>query len=373
MTAQPIVAIIGGGPGGLTLARILHVRGVASTVFERDAHAEDRPQGGTLDLHAETGQHALRVAGLEAAFRALARPEDQGDRLYDSAGALLFDHDGEGGDRPEIDRTALRQMLLDSLPDGVVRWGAKVEQIVPDGHRHRVVTASGAETFDWVVGADGAWSRARPLLSAATPTYEGVTFVELGFDERRHPQVGALVGRGKMFSLGDNRGLMAQRNGHGHIRGCAALRAPEAWARELDGAAAEVVRATLLTHFSGWAPSLTDLLVRGEILAVRSLYSLPVGHRWTSRAGLTLIGDAAHLMSPFGGEGVNLAMADAADLAEALCVGADREAAVARFEGRMAERAQPEAQGASDGLRAAISSEGVAGVIDHFRQILGAA
>ena len=72
------IAIIGGGPGGLMLARLLQLRGLSPVVFERDAHAEERPQGGSLDLHGETGQRAMRLARLEAEFAAAARPENGG-------------------------------------------------------------------------------------------------------------------------------------------------------------------------------------------------------------------------------------------------------------------------------------------------------
>lgn len=367
MTMFSGVAIIGGGPGGLMLARLLQRRGIAVTVFERDAHAEDRPQGGSLDLHADTGQRALRLAGLEEPFLAEARPEDQGDRLYDSAGALLFDRDGIGDDRPEIDRTALRRILLDSLLPGTLRWGSRVSAIIAGtAGRHEVVVADAAEAFDIVIGADGAWSRVRPLLSAAMPAYEGVTLVELGFDAARHPGVDALVGGGKMFAVGDDHALIAQRNGRGHIRGYAAQRLPEAAARDLAAAMPEQLRTALLAAFSGWAPSLRQLIERGELIAVRPLHALPIGHHWPSRQGLTLLGDAAHLMSPFGGEGVNLALADAADLAEALASG-EGWPAVARHEAAMAARAATAAAGAAAGLRTAISPNGVAGMLDHYR------
>ena len=86
MTSPARIAIVGGGPGGLTLARILYMRGIAATVFERDAHAFERPQGGTLDLHATSGQAAIRQAGLDAAFKIVARYEDQGMRVLDKTG-----------------------------------------------------------------------------------------------------------------------------------------------------------------------------------------------------------------------------------------------------------------------------------------------
>jgi 2-polyprenyl-6-methoxyphenol hydroxylase-like FAD-dependent oxidoreductase len=371
MTSKPQIAIIGGGPGGLMLARLLLLRGLEPVVFERDRNAGDRPQGGSLDLHGDTGQRAMRLAGLEKEFRAAARPEDQGDRLYDQNGTLLFDRDGSGDNRPEIDRTALRNILLASLPPGMVRWDRRVDAITPraDGG-YEVLSGGAVEHFDVVVGADGAWSRVRPLLTDAKPRYEAVTLVELGFDAKRHADVDALVGGGKMFAVGDNRVLIAQRNGHGHIRGYAGVRLVENAAREWMTEAPDHVRAILFQVFAGWAPVLTGLIERGDFVAVRPLYALPIGHRWESRAGITLLGDAAHLMSPFSGEGVNLALADAADLADAIISGEDWHA-VAACEAAIMERARPAAEGAAEGLNSSISSDGVAAVLDHYRERVG--
>ena len=370
------IAIIGGGPGGLMVARILQTRGLGSTVFEGETSATDRPQGGSLDMHAETGRYALRLAGLEAGFRKVARPEDQGGRIYDSAGNLRFEEPGDPaeGDRPEVDREALRRLLLDSLDPGVVRWGHKLRAITPcDDGTHELAFHNGAaERYDFVVGADGAWSKVRPLVSDALPHYSGVSFVELSFADvdRRHPEIAQLVGRGKMFALGDNRALIAQRNGNARICVYAALGVPEDWTTsgEVDPNRPAEARSTLAERFPGWAPELLALIHQaGDRIVFWKIHALPVGHRWENRAGVTLIGDAAHVMSPFGGDGANLAMRDAADLACALSDTDDWRAGVRGFEALMCDRAAVVAQGAADGLEEVFADDGLEHALDRFQ------
>jgi 2-polyprenyl-6-methoxyphenol hydroxylase-like FAD-dependent oxidoreductase len=209
MQNDKTIAIIGGGPGGLTLARVLSTRGIAATVFELDEHALARPQGGTLDLHEGSGLLALRHAGLAAGFKALARYEDQEGRIYDTSGALRFaDVSSIDRDRPEIDRTQLRDLLIKSLPTATIRWGSKVRAVSAlAAGRHRVSGDKGPlGDFDLVVGADGAWSIVRPLVSPMQPSYGGVTFIELGIDDvdRSHPEVASFVGHGKASVHGDD-------------------------------------------------------------------------------------------------------------------------------------------------------------------------
>lgn len=348
------------------LARLLQRYGRSPMVFERDSHADERPQGGSLDLHSRTGQYAMRRAGLESRFAAAARPENQGDRLYDADGTLLFDRDEPTDDRPEIDRTALRKILLESLLPDTIRWGCRVAGITPDDDGFVLAGDGWTERFDVVIGADGAWSSVRPLLSDARPAYEGVTLVEFGFDVARHPAIDRLTGSGKMFAVGYNRAVITQRNGFGHIRGYVGLRLAEATAREWQASSPERLRQALRASFTGWAPMLREVIETGDVIDVRPLYALPVGHQWQSRAGLTLLGDAAHLMSPFSGEGVNLALADAVDLAEALTSN-DGWTSVTLYEGAIFGRAATAAKGAAQGLNGAFSPEGVAPVLKHYR------
>ncbi|NYH15696.1 FAD-dependent oxidoreductase [Paraburkholderia bryophila] len=374
MNAFPRIAIVGGGPGGLTLARILHCYGIASTVFEREAGPDVRPQGGTLDLHDESGQLALQRAGLDAEFQRIARYDDQGSRLLDKTGKLLFESaNTTSGNRPEVDRSELRRILLDSLPPNRVRWNSELRELRQfDGGMWQLSFSDGHDVCaDLVVGADGTWSRVRPLLSHYMPQYSGLMFIEFGIDDvdASHPNVAKLVGRGKMEALGDARTLIAQRNGNAHIRVYAIFRVPQEWVAEtIDFSSPAAIRRDLLTQFDGFADEILALIhASNNHFAARPIYALPVGHRWMNRCGLTLIGDAAHVMSPFGGEGVNAAMLDAAELARALGEGVDWKAAVSAYETQMFERVVEPATFSAEAAAVQLSHDGLAHALTHLR------
>ncbi|MGW3274781.1 FAD-dependent oxidoreductase [Streptomyces kronopolitis] len=345
-SAHARIAVVGAGLGGLALARILQLHGRSVTVFEREAATGARPQGGSLDIHGGTGQVALRAAGLLDRFRALARPEDQVWRVVDPVTAAVLPLSGpqHDDDSPEIDRGQLRGLFLDSLTADTVRWGRAATGATPlgDGTWRLRLDDGTTEDADLVVGADGAWSRIRPALSDATPGYTGVTLVETGLDDcdTRHPALARVVGNGTLLATAAGKALLVQRNSNGHFRVYATFRAPLDWqlAADVDLGDAAAVRAHLLKMFDGWDNNLLDLLRHhdGEFVN-RPLFVLPVPHTWEHRPGITLLGDAAHLMPPVG-LGANLAMLDGSDLAQALLTESTLDDAVRAYEDLMLPR-----------------------------------
>ncbi|MEU8471232.1 NAD(P)/FAD-dependent oxidoreductase [Streptomyces sp. NPDC029006] len=356
-SAHARIAVVGAGLGGLALARVMQFHGRRVTVFECEPSASTRAQGGSLDIHAGTGQSALRAAGLLDRFRALSRPEGQEWRVVDPVTGAVLPVPGPShdDDSPEIDRGQLRGLFLESLAEGTVRWGCTVTGATPLGDGWRLLLDDGTtEDADLVVGADGAWSRIRPALSDATPGYAGVTFIETGFDDgdTRHPALARMVGNGTLLAAADGKALLAQRNSDGHIRVYAAFRGPHdrQMTAEVGPGDTAAVRARLLKMFDGWDENLLGLLRHNDGGFVdRPVFVLPAPHAWEHVPGITLLGDAAHLMPPVG-LGANLAMLDGADLAHALITESSIDDAVRAYESLMLPRSAKAAQDCAEAL-----------------------
>ncbi|WP_010121285.1 FAD-dependent oxidoreductase [Corynebacterium nuruki] len=372
------IVIVGAGPGGLMAARILQQAGIPVEVYDSDAAVDAREQGGTLDIHADSGQIAIEAAGLSSRFAELARPESQAHRLLAPDGTVLRDQVPMTGEdaAPEIDRTQLRQMLVDSLEPGTVRWGHRVEEVRDSAV---VFTDGSSVQAALVIGADGAWSRVRRALTSEQPRYLGVSMVEALFTaaRTRHPLIAQLVGDGHMWANGDGKNLVLQRNSQDVIRGYIAVRTSLDWLAEAglgqsDGRGrlldangtvttdTEGVRALLGERFADFSPELRTIITESEgALPNRPVFALPTPMTWQHRPGITLLVDAAHVMAPFGGNGVNLALLDAAELAQAIITavrsGSTLDGAISRYEGIMISRGARTGEGANTAM------------IEHYR------
>ncbi|KAJ6190262.1 Monooxygenase FAD-binding [Penicillium mononematosum] len=347
MEVPPSIAIIGGGPSGLTLARLLEVNEITDyVVFERDQSSTPGPnrQGGTLDLQRDSGQEALKRAGLFEKFsNELARWDAAYFHLLDSAGKTIANFNNTLEDRPEIDRLQLRDLLLESIPQHKIRWGHGVkfverkagdENTVGDnGCIIHFTNGSSATGFRLVVGADGAWSKVRPLVTSAWPEYSGKFYIEgkISHNNPSYPVAHELVGPGNMLVLGDQKMIAVQQLSDGHYRVYFALNVPEDFYKRVTSVHADASKATeeMRSHllstnefFANWTPNLKAFIENAEgPFRPWPLYFIDpetVGWDRDVAPGVTLMGDAAHASTPFIGEGVNCSMHDAVMLAECL-------------------------------------------------------
>lgn len=344
------ITIIGGGIGGLTLARVLYVNGIPSKIYEADASPNARTQGGQLDIHEYNGQVALEKANLMDEFHSIIHEGADAAKIVDTNGELLLEVPAnEENGRPEVLRGDLRQILIHSLPEETIEWNKKVDHIEEIQHgEYKVVFRD--ESFvntTKLIGADGAWSKVRKLLTDITPNYVGTTFIEtyLHDVDNKHPKTAEIVGEGAMYALSPGKGFVAHREANNIIHTYIEMNRDLDWINRIDFSNKTETIKTILAEFKGWAPEITALLTESDSnIVARKINALPDKHRWEPKSGITLIGDAAHLMAP-SGEDANLAMLDGAELAEGIAKNYNHfDEVIKEYESQMFPRSEAEQQ-----------------------------
>lgn len=324
------IAIVGGGPAGLTLARLLQLKNANVKVYERDFNKEARVQGSPLDMHEDSGLAALRKAKLLEEFKNTYRPGADKMLIVNEQAEILFsDHDtkpeedfGAEHFRPEIDRGPLRNMLLESLQPNTVVWDSHFISMEPKNEGWLLHFKNGTSAYaDLVIAADGAHSKIRPYLTHNKPVYSGVIMLEGIISKEHAPRINALINGGKIMAFGNSKNILMGQKGNGDLGFYASFKADENWAAitGLDLSDNTAVLQWFKTEYPEWNAIWYELFEKATVPFIpRPIYFMPLDQSWKTKSNLTLIGDAAHVMPPFAGEGANMAMLDAMELSEHL-------------------------------------------------------
>ncbi|MBO6185793.1 MAG: FAD-dependent monooxygenase [Chryseobacterium sp.] len=376
------IAIVGGGPGGLTLAKLLQLKGVDVTVYERDLNKNARVQGSPLDLHDESGLAALQKAGLLDAFKNNFMVGADQSTITNHKAEIFFSDHGEKqeenfGDehfRPEIDRGVLRKILLESLNPETLVWDSHFLSMTQQNEGWLLHFKNKESVYaDIVIGSDGANSKIRPYLTDIKPFYSGITMLEGNIyeAEKRIPNISKILRGGKIVAFGNEQNILMGQKANGEIGFYASFKADENWAvsSDLDFSDRSEVLKWFKKEYPDWSSVWYELFENTSTPFIpRPIYCMPLDQTWKTVKNLTIIGDAAHLMPPFAGEGVNMAMLDALELSEILTSSQFNtiESAISEYEKNMIKRASKIAQESLENGERMHSENALTTMLDFF-------
>lgn len=327
------VLVVGGGIGGLSLARELALRGMRAIVLEKAPKLD--PVGAGIIMN-PNAMAVLERNGLAEAVRTQSWPylrretcDAKGRRLAWRDYAPLYDA-GRLARGALVHRAHLHEVLLASLPAGTVRFGTTVTGIDASHDGVQVRTAGGeCFTAPIAVGADGIHSRLRTrLFGEVASVYMGYRSHRMVVDNPGVEHFTEFLGHGRRIGLVpiSERRLYVWTTFNSPQNRPPRLASVEA----LRALFAEFTDARVQRAFSALRSMDGVILTEIEELAVE---------RW-HHGRVALLGDAVHAMTPNIGQGAGMAMEDAAVLAEELAAAAAPEAAFERYAQRRRPRVE---------------------------------
>jgi len=332
ITTNKQIAIVGGGPGGLTLARLLQIKGANVKVYERDLNKNARVQGSPLDMHDGSGLVAITKAGLLDEFKKVFRPGADKKLITNEYAEIFFsDHETKQGEnfgseyfRPEIDRGPLRNMLLESLQPESVVWDSHFISMQKQNEGWLLHFKNGSSAYaDVIIAADGANSKIRPYITNIKAFYSGITMLEINIQDaaKATPQMDAMLNGGKIMAFGKGKCMLGGQKGNGDIGFYASFKTDKSWASNsgLDYSDKKQMLDWFKKEYTEWGSNWYELFEHAATPFIpRPVYCMPLEQTWEALPNVTMLGDAAHIIPPFAGEGANMAMLDALELSECL-------------------------------------------------------
>ncbi|MEH2446006.1 MAG: FAD-dependent monooxygenase, partial [Nostoc sp.] len=261
-------------------------------------------------------------------------------------------HFGSEHFRPEIDRGPLRNILLESLQLETVVWDSHFISMEKQNEGWLLHFKNGSSSYaDIIIAADGINSKIRPYITNIKAFYSGITMLEGNVynAEKATPYIYALLNGGKIMAFGNTKNLLMGLKGSGDLTFYASFKIDENWASYsgLDYSNKTQMLAWFKEEYCEWSNIWCELFENAATPFIpRPIYCMPLNQTWEALPNLTMLGDAAHVMPPFAGEGANMAMFDALELSECLCNEnfSDIQTAIASYENQMRKRAAEAAQ-----------------------------
>jgi len=377
------IAIVGGGPGGLILARLLQLKGANVKVYERDIDKDARVQGSPLDMHETSGLAALRSANLLAEFEANFLPGADKELITNERAEVFFsghemDHNETFGSphfRPEIDRGALRKIMLESLQPETIVWNSHFISMEKQNDGWLLHFKNGSTFYaDLVIAADGANSKIRPYITSIKPFYSGITMIEaVIYDaENAVPEIHKWLNGGKLMAFGNEKCILGGQKNHTDLGFYLSLKADENWYADngLDYSDKSKMLQWFKSEWPEWSAIWNELIENSATPFIpRPIYCMPLDQTWNALPNLTMLGDAAHVMPPFAGEGANMAMLDALELSK--CLTSEQyhtlHEAIADYELNMRKRAATAAKKSLENGKKMHSDQALEFILDLFK------